>query len=77
MADVSNKYSDNAPGKWYVDNQCILCSLCSEIAPANFKEAEAGDHDFVYKQPENEEEEKLCLEAMQQCPVEAIGNDGQ
>ncbi len=76
MADPKNKYSDNVPGKWYVDNQCILCSLCSEVAPANFKEAEGGDHDFVYKQPENPEEEKLCQEAMQQCPVEAIGNDG-
>lgn len=76
MADPKNKYDDNAPGKWYVDNQCILCSLCSELAPNNFKEAESGDHDLVYKQPENEEEEKACVESMQQCPVEAIGNDG-
>lgn len=76
MADPNNRYPDNVPGKWYVDTQCILCSLCSEIAPNNFKEADAGDHDFVYKQPDNEEEEKLCQEAMQQCPVEAIGNDG-
>lgn len=76
MADPANRYPDNPTGKWYVDTQCILCSLCSEIAPKNFKEADTGDHDFVYKQPENEEEEKLCAEAMQQCPVEAIGNDG-
>lgn len=76
MADITNKYPDNAPGKFYVDNQCILCSLCSEIAPENFKEADAGDHDFVYKQPETEDEERKCADAMQQCPVEAIGNDG-
>lgn len=76
MADKANKYSDNVQGKFYVDSQCILCSLCHEVAPANFKESDAGDHDFVFKQPTTEEEEKLCLEAMQQCPVEAIGNDG-
>lgn len=76
MADPANKYPDNVSGKWYVDTQCILCSLCHEIAPSNFKEADSGDHDFVYKQPENETEAKLCQEAMQQCPVEAIGNDG-
>ncbi len=76
MADPNNKYSDNVPGKWYVDSQCILCSLCCELAPKNFKEADSGDHDMVYKQPENEEEEQACAEAMQQCPVEAIGNDG-
>jgi ferredoxin len=76
MADPANRYDDNVPGKWYVDSQCILCSLCSEIAPANFREADTGDHDIVYKQPENDEEVKLCQEAMQQCPVEAIGNDG-
>ncbi len=76
MADPKNKYADNVPGKWYVDNQCILCSLCSELAPKNFKEADTGDHDIVYKQPESPEEEQGCREAMEQCPVEAIGNDG-
>ncbi|PYL19449.1 MAG: ferredoxin, partial [Verrucomicrobia bacterium] len=29
-----------------------------------------------YKQPESPEEEALCKEAMEGCPVEAIGNDG-
>lgn len=76
MADPNDKYGDNVPGKFYVDTQCILCSLCCELAPSNFKESEDGDHDFVYKQPENDEEEAQCAEAMEQCPVEAIGNDG-
>lgn len=77
MADPNDKYQDNVPGKYYVDSQCILCSLCHELAAANFKESEEGDHDVVYKQPENEEEEALCADAMEQCPVEAIGNDGK
>ncbi len=76
MGELNERYEDNVPGKWYVDKKCILCCVCSEAAPRNFREASAGDHDVVYKQPETEEEERQCEEAMAACPVEAIGNDG-
>ena len=33
-------------------------------------------YSFVYKQPESPEEEELCREALEECPVEAIGDDG-
>jgi ferredoxin len=36
-----------------------------------------GGHTYVLKQPETPEEEALCKEAMEGCPVEAIGNDGE
>jgi ferredoxin len=75
MADVANKYSDNVEGKFFVDDQCIDCDLCRETAPANFKRNDDGGHSYVYKQPESPEEEALCQEAMDGCPVEAIGND--
>ena len=77
MGDVSDRYEDNVPGRWYVDKKCILCSVCSEAAPINFKESDDGDHDMVFKQPLTNEEEAQCEEAMAACPVEAIGNDGQ
>jgi len=76
MADVDNKYSDNISGKFYVDDQCIDCDLCRETAPNNFTRNDDGGHSFVFKQPENDEEEALCQEAMEGCPVEAIGEDG-
>lgn len=76
MADIANKYADNTDGKYYVDNQCIDCDLCRETAPANFKRNDDGGYSFVYKQPENEDEEKLCKEAKEGCPVEAIGDNG-
>src|ERR1700692_3978910 len=76
MADVANKYAENVAGKFYVDDQCIDCDLCRETAPANFKRNDDGGHSYVYKQPETPEEEGLCKEAMEGCPVEAIGNDG-
>ncbi|MAG56715.1 MAG: ferredoxin [Planctomycetes bacterium] len=76
MADKTQKWEDNAPGGFYVDKECILCSLCPDIAPANFKESDEGDHDYVFKQPENDDEIQLCRDALEQCPVEAIGEDG-
>lgn len=76
MADKANKYPENIEGKYYVDNQCIDCDLCRETAPNNFQRNENGGYSFVAKQPEGDEEEKQCKEAMEGCPVEAIGSDG-
>ena len=76
MADVNDKFPDNVPGPFYVDTQCILCHLCSDTAPDFFAESEDGDHDYVHNQPSTDEEIELCLEAMELCPVEAIGADG-
>ncbi len=75
MADRTQRYEDNVAGAWYVDKKCILCSVCSEAAPSNFREADSQDHDVVFKQPETEAEVRQCEEAMAACPVEAIGND--
>ena len=75
MADPNDRWEDNAPGTWYVDKSCILCGLCVELAPENFRESEDGDHDILYKQP-NEEELAQCEEAKEQCPTESVGNDG-
>jgi ferredoxin len=76
MADAANKYPENTGGKYYVDNQCIDCDLCRETAPDNFKRNDDGGYSFVYKQPENPDEEARCKEAKEGCPVEAIGDNG-
>lgn len=75
MADAADKVADNVAGKWYVDTQCIDCDLCRTTAPDNFKQNPDEGYSFVYKQPENEDEEKLCQEALEECPVDAIGKD--
>jgi ferredoxin len=76
MADLENKYSDNVEGAYYVDDQCIDCDLCRETAPNNFTRQEDEGYSYVYKQPENDEEKAECEEAMEGCPVEAIGDNG-
>ena len=77
MADRDNKNTENTTGMFYVDDQCIDCDLCRETAPSNFTRQDDAGYSFVYKQPESPEEIAACEEAMQGCPVEAIGNDGE
>ena len=77
MATKEDKVKDNAPGSWYVDSQCIDCDLCRTTAPANFKQNPDEGYSYVYKQPENDEERKLCQQALEECPVEAIGSDAE
>ena len=76
MADKEDRYEENAKGKYYVDDQCIDCDLCRETAPDNFTRQEEGWYSYLYKQPESDEERRLCDEAIEGCPVEAIGDDG-
>ena len=77
MPDKSRRYKDNIRGKFYVDTDCIDCGLCSQIAPQNFCHSKDKNHDIVYKQPTDNIELELCLEAVEYCPVEAIGSDGE
>ena len=76
MADVDEKGPDNVPGKYYVDTNCTACMVCTETAPDHFKMSDDEEYAFVYKQPENGDEEALCEEAMEGCPEETIGDDG-
>ena len=39
-------------------------------APANFTRSDEGGYSYVFKQPTTPEEEALCKEAMEGCPVE-------
>ena len=76
LAEIEDKYEENTAGKYFVDEQCIDCDLCRETAPSCFTRNDDGGYSFVTKQPENEEEEEQCKEAMDGCPVEAIGDNG-
>ncbi len=76
MADKDDKLPENVDGKYYVDSTCIDCDACRATAPDNFERSEDNGYSFVSKQPEGEDEDQLCQDAMEACPVEAIGDDG-
>ena len=77
MADVNEKFEDNVPGKYYIDQNCSICGVCMEEAPDNIAESEDGTHCFISKQPENDEEVEAMGNAVEGCPCESIGDDGE
>ena len=76
MADNTQKVPENVPGRFYVDVTCIDCDLCRETAPRNFVRQDAEGYSYVTHQPRTRQE-AACLAAMEECPVEAIGIDGE
>ncbi|MBN2544752.1 MAG: ferredoxin [Spirochaetes bacterium] len=76
MADKTKKTEGNVNGKFYVDENCIGCGLCASIAENNFKMSDDGSFAFVVRQPEDNKELDDCKEAIVNCPVNAIGDDG-
>lgn len=76
MTNRRRRFDDNAPGSWYVNDQCICCGLCGNDAAALFSPSVDYDHYRVHHQPANPEELRDAAEALERCPVEAIINDG-
>ena len=75
MADKNAKAVDNVEGKYYVDTNCIGCGQCIDSASDFFAEGPNGI--YVKAQPSTQKDTELCEQALSNCPVEAIGNDGQ
>ncbi|MBF0224232.1 MAG: ferredoxin [Desulfobacterales bacterium] len=72
---LNERNYDNIEGKYYVTIACIGCTLCSEIAPDNFEADIEKGYDYVKKQPSDNSEDELCIEAMESCPANAIKID--
>lgn len=76
MADKQYKVPENVPGKFYLDNSCVDCDLCRNIAPEIFTRYDEGGYTYVQRQPITEAEIELAEEARTTCPTESIGDDG-
>ena len=77
MADSTSKNTKNVPGKFYVDTNCISCGQCVAVAPDNFSEDPVSGNMYVANQPQTDAASKACQEALETCPVQAIGDDGE
>ena len=72
MANRAAAYPDNVPGDWFVDERCIDCDVCRQLAANTF--AAADDHSFVSHQPESARQQHDALRALLSCPTGAIGS---
>src|SRR5688572_29112134 len=71
MANLNRAYSGNVSGNFFVDDTCIDCDLCRQIAPSVF--AEESDHSVVYRQPHDDAEAHRAAMALVACPTGSIG----
>lgn len=76
MASFQDRLADNVLGKLYVDKSCIYCDLCVQTAPALFREQTARGWAYVQRQPQTEQEFEYAMKALEGCPTESIGCDG-
>jgi glyoxylase-like metal-dependent hydrolase (beta-lactamase superfamily II)/ferredoxin len=71
MARPALRHEANAVGPWYVDERCIDCGTCRDLAPATF--AELGGQSVVVAQPSDGATELGAWLAAQACPTSSIG----
>jgi glyoxylase-like metal-dependent hydrolase (beta-lactamase superfamily II)/ferredoxin len=74
MARRELAVAENAAGELFVDDTCIECDTCRELAPRIFGSTESGQS-FVLQQPRTEEEWRPALHAVVSCPTASIGAD--
>lgn len=76
MASRNDKHPRNVPGPFYVDTSCITCGESYLGCPQFFKVCEETSSAYVHRQPANDAEVRAIRNAMNHCPVDAIGDDG-
>jgi ferredoxin len=77
MALLECKLKENVKGPFYIDDTCSACGVCVDFAPSNIELDEDNGFAFIQRQPADEGEKKECYEAMDECPCEAIGDNGE
>lgn len=71
MADFAKRLGQNVDGEFFVDDSCIDCDTCRQIAPATFRDH--GAHSSVYQQPRTADQWQRAAMALVSCPTASIG----
>ena len=71
MAQIDQRLPQNVDGEFFVDDTCIDCDACRQIAPEVFRDH--GDQSSVWQQPRNPDEMLRSLMALVACPTASIG----
>lgn len=73
MAERVKPVPENADGAYFVDASCIDCDTCRCISPDHFRRADEMGYSYVHRQPAGADEVERVEEALDCCPVGAIG----
>jgi glyoxylase-like metal-dependent hydrolase (beta-lactamase superfamily II)/ferredoxin len=71
MANPKLRLAENVEGAFFVDETCIDCDTCRQLAPASFRDH--GGQSSVYRQPASVEETRRAMMALVACPTGSIG----
>src|SRR6202167_4557412 len=71
MAQTERRLPENIEGEFYVDESCIDCDACRQIAPASFRDH--GGQSSVYQQPQNPGEQHRAFMALVASRTASIG----
>src|SRR5919202_2889731 len=71
MAKLAQRLPENVPGDFYVDDSCIDCDACRQIAPEVFRDH--GEQSSVFHQPVGDVEVLDALKSLVACPTSSIG----
>jgi glyoxylase-like metal-dependent hydrolase (beta-lactamase superfamily II)/ferredoxin len=72
MARRELAVAENVPGDLFVDDSCIECDTCRELAPEVFGSLDSGQS-FVRTQPADDATWRRALHAVVSCPTSSIG----
>jgi glyoxylase-like metal-dependent hydrolase (beta-lactamase superfamily II)/ferredoxin len=73
MARLAGRLDENAPGAFFVDDSCIDCDACRQIAPETFVRSRRLGQSIVAAQPDGGDRGKRALMAVIACPTASIG----
>jgi glyoxylase-like metal-dependent hydrolase (beta-lactamase superfamily II)/ferredoxin len=74
VARVAQRLPENAPGAFFVDDSCIDCDACRQIAPATFARSRRLGQSIVAAQPASVAAETRARMAVVACPTASIGS---
>lgn len=73
MAHRTRAAAENVPGSFFVDDTCIDCDTCRQVAPLTF--VDAGGHSAVQVQPVDPAALRAAARAVLCCPTNSIGSE--
>ena len=71
MADIRKKLDGNIAGLFFVDDTCIDCDTCRQLAPEIFTDIQ--DYSVVFRQPSSDPEFRNATRSLLACPTGSIG----
>ncbi len=66
------KIPGNVTGRFYTTEECDGCAYCACVAPEHFEYEKTLNKYYVARQPLTPAEQEAVLEALEDCPLDAI-----